>query len=230
MSKRSSRFAQLISKRNPTATLATLILLSYTKLLRNIIDIFSIAVLRYPEGSRKIRWLPDANIEYLQGRHIPLFLVAAAIVAIGLPYTIFLLAWQWLLRASNYRLLKWIRNTRLNLFMEANVAAYNTKHRYWSGLLLLIRVALYLEIAYYNSYAINAGILATGLIAGSLLFTKALYRKKVYRKRMIDNLDSFSYLNLLVLSIAQLYNHNNDRGQIIAAKVSVSAAFLQSCL
>ncbi len=224
--KHSSTFAKLIGKRNPIATLATLILLSYTKVIRNIIDIFSVAVIYYYD-SRKILWLPDANIEYLRGKHIPLFVMATVIIAIGLAYTVLLFIWQWLLKAPNHKLLRWIRNTRLNLFMDANLAAYNPKHRYWSGLLLLIRVALYLEIAYYNSYKINASILATGLIAACLLFAKTLYRNKVYKTRILDYLDSFSYLNLLILSIAQLYSQHNEKGQIIAAKVSISAAFLQ---
>lgn len=226
MSKYSSRFAKLIGKRNPVATLATLMLLSYTTIIRNIIDIFSVAVIHYHDH-REIRWLPDANIKYLRGKHIPLFFIAIVIIAIGLAYTVLLLTWQWLLKAPNHKLLRWTRNTRLNLFMEANLAAHTPKHRYWTGLLLLIRVALYIEIAYHNSYEINASIVATGLIAGCLLFAKVLYRTKVYKKRVVDYLDSFSYLNLLVLSTAQLYYQNNTTGQIIVAKLSVSAAFLQ---
>jgi hypothetical protein len=226
MSKYSSKFAKLIGKRNPVATLVTLILLSYMKFLRNIVHIFSVVNLRYPDGSNKILWLPDANIEYLEGKHIPLFLMAAAIVAIGLPYTVLLLTWQWLLLTPDFKLLKWIRYTRINLFMEANLAAYRPKHRYWSGLLLLIRVAFYLEIAYNNTNKANTGLLATGLIAACLLFLKA-HGGKVYKKKMIDCLDTFTYLNLLILSLAQLYSQNNKTGQMIAAKISVSAAFLQ---
>ncbi|MCG8620886.1 MAG: hypothetical protein MJE68_02640, partial [Proteobacteria bacterium] len=226
LSKYSSRFAKLIGKRNPVATLATLMLLSYTTIIRNIIDIFSVAVIPYHDH-REIRWLPDANIKYLRGKHIPLFFIATVIIAIGLAYTVLLLTWQWLLKAPNHKLLRWTRNTRLNLFMEANLAAHTPKHRYWTGLLLLIRVALYIEIAYHNSYEINASIVATGLIAGCLLFAKVLYRTKVYKKRVVDYLDSFSYLNLLVLSTAQLYYQNNTTGQITVAKLSVSAAFLQ---
>ena len=226
MSKYSSKFAKLIGKRNPIATLATLILLSYMKFLRNIIDILSAAVVHY-EGSRKVLWLPDANVKYLQGKHIPLFLMAIAIVAIGLIYTFLLLTWQWLLRAPNYKLFRWIRNTRLNLFMEANVAAYNSKHRYWIGLLLLIRVLLYLEIAYNNFNETNASLLATALIAACLLFVKTLYGSKVYKNKMIDYLDSSCYLNLLILSTAQLYSQHNKTGQIIATKISVTVAFVQ---
>ena len=130
MSKYSTRFAKLIGKRNPVATLATITLLLYMKLLRNIRDIFSVANLRYPNGSQNVLWLPDSNIKYFQGKHIPLFLLALAIVSIGLIYTVLLLIWQWLLQVPHYKLLRWIRNTRLNLFMEANVASYNSKHRY----------------------------------------------------------------------------------------------------
>ena len=229
LSKYSSKFTKLIGKRNPVATLATLILLSYMKFLRNIVHIFSIANLRYPDGSIKILWLPDANIEYLEGKHIPLFLMATAIIAIGLPYTVFLLTWQWLLQMPDFKLLKWIRYTRINLFMEANLAGYRPKQRYWSGLLLLIRVVFYLEVAYNNTNKGNTSLLTTGLIATCLLFLKA-YGGKVYKNKMVDHLDTFIYLNLLVLSIAQLYSQNNKTGQMIVAKISASAAFLQLLL
>ena len=80
ISERSSRFAKLIGKGNPVATLATLILLSYTKLLQTIINIFSFATLKYPDGSHKVVWLPDASIPYLSCKHVPLFLLAIVTV------------------------------------------------------------------------------------------------------------------------------------------------------
>ena len=184
------------------------------KILRNIIHIFSVANLKYPDDSHQTWWLPDAKIEYLQGKHIPLFLLAVAIVSI---YTVLLLTWQWLLQAPHYKLLGWIRNTRLNLFMEANVAAYNSKHCYWTGLLLLTRVALYLEIAFNTSNQTRSSVSATGLVCACLLFIKALSGNKIYKKKLIDYLNSFCYLNLLILSVALLHYHNNLRmGKIIA--------------
>ncbi len=223
MSKYSSRFAKLIGKRNPIATLATVILLSYMKLLRNVKDIFSVAVLRYPDGLQN-RWLPDANVKYLHDKHILLFLVAAIIVCIGLIYTILLLTWQWILQAPHHKYLGWIRNTRLNLFMEANLAAYSSKHRYWSGLLLLIRVALYLEIALDVTNRRSNNLLATGIICTCLLFVKALSGRNVYKNKLVDYFNSVCYANLLILSIVY---HNDRKGQMVAAKVSVSIAFIQ---
>ena len=68
-----SIFGRLIGKKDPVATLATLILLSYTKLLQTIITAFSSATLGYPDGSKKSVWLPDATVWYLTSKHAALF-------------------------------------------------------------------------------------------------------------------------------------------------------------
>jgi hypothetical protein len=194
------------------------------KFLHNIIDILSFAFIRYPDGSQELHWLPDANIKYFQGKHIPLFLAAVFVVIIGLSYTIFLFLWQCLLPASNYRLLRWIRNTRFNSFMEVNFAAYRPKHRYWIGLLLLIRIVLYLEIA-YNYRESRASLLAAALTAASLLLLMIVVGGKIYRKKLVGCLNSFCYFNLLMLSVSQLYWQNNTKGRRISAEISVGAAF-----
>ena len=91
ISERSKRFSQLIGKKNPVATLATLILLSYAKLLHTIIAALSVAVLKYPgpNGGYKVRlWLSDATVEYLKGKHIALFIAAIVILLVGVVYTL----------------------------------------------------------------------------------------------------------------------------------------------
>ena len=94
VSEYSPRFAQLIGKKDPVSTLATLILLSYSKLLSVTITALSFAKLDYPDGKQEIVWLPDGNVEYFKGKHIPLVLVTLLIILIGLPYTILLFLWQ----------------------------------------------------------------------------------------------------------------------------------------
>ena len=76
------------------ATLATIILLMYTLLLQSVTDILAFAILKYPDGSYKVVWRPDGSVDYFRGKHIPLFLVAVAILTIGLAYTCVLFAWQ----------------------------------------------------------------------------------------------------------------------------------------
>ena len=90
-------FGRLVGKKDPVATLATLILLSYAKLLQTIIAAFSSATLDYPDGSRKTLWLPDATIRYFTGKHVALFFIAVLILLAGLIYTLMLFLWQWFL-------------------------------------------------------------------------------------------------------------------------------------
>ena len=79
-------FGHLVGKKDPVATLATLILLSYAKLLQTIIAAFSSATLDYPDGSRKTLWLPDATIRYFTGKHVALFFIAVLILLFTLRY------------------------------------------------------------------------------------------------------------------------------------------------
>ena len=66
VSEYSSKFAGLIGRRDPISTLATLILLSYAKLLSVTITALSFASLDYPGGKRDIIWLLDGNVKYFQ--------------------------------------------------------------------------------------------------------------------------------------------------------------------
>lgn len=67
----SKRFSTVLGNRNPVATLCTLILLSYSKLLRMIIAALQYTFLDYPGGSREIVWLYDGNVQYFSVNHIP---------------------------------------------------------------------------------------------------------------------------------------------------------------
>ena len=129
VSEYSPRFAGLIGKKDPVSTLATLILLSYAKLLSITITALSSAVLDYPDGHRETVWLPDGNVPFFKGKHIPLALVALLIIIIGLPYTILLFLWQWIVRAARWKVFKWTRDTKLNAFIASHHVPYNRKYR-----------------------------------------------------------------------------------------------------
>ena len=94
VSEQSMRFSRLIGKANPVATLATLILLSYTKFLQTTITSLSFTQLDNPGGGLPKRvWLPDATVEYLSSKHIPLFVMAILILVIGTVYTCTIFFW-----------------------------------------------------------------------------------------------------------------------------------------
>ena len=118
ISERSTRFARLIGRKNPVATLDTLILFSYSKLLQTTIAALSFSILEYPDGSRKIVWLPDATIKYINGKHAVLFFTALVILLGGVAYTVLLFVWQWLVYYQHKTIFKWVRYHRLYLFIE----------------------------------------------------------------------------------------------------------------
>ena len=112
----STKFSSLIGKKNPVATLATLILLSYAKLLEVCFNSLSVGILEYPNSSSRMLWLPDATVKYLSVKHIPQFIVAVLVLLVGLVYTTLLFSWQCLLHLPKWRIFKWSRNPRIQTF------------------------------------------------------------------------------------------------------------------
>ena len=209
VSEYSPRFAGLIGKRDPIATLATLILLSYAKLLSVTITALSFAVLDYPDNSRETVWLPDGNVKYFQGKHIALVIVALLIILIGVPYTILLFLWQWLVRAPKWKVFKWTRNTKLNAFISVHHVPYNSKYRYWTGLLLLVRVVLYITASVTVSQFNNpqASLLITIILVGGLSLINGA---RVYKKSFVNIVETGLYFNLLALSAFSSYDFKAD--------------------
>ena len=197
VSERSARFARLIGKKNPVATLDTLILLSYTKLLNTIIAALSFAILNYPDGSQEIVWLMDATVAYLSVKHIILLLLSVLILIAGIVYTSLLFSWQWLLHQQNRKHLKWVRNQRLYMFLEPYHAPYTFKRRYWTGLLLLTRAVLYIVSAANVSRDPGVNLLAIGIVITGLLLLKGYSQgSRIYKKWSLDLLEMTCYVNI----------------------------------
>ena len=232
ISRRSLRFARLISKRNPVAMLATLILLSYSRLLQSIINIFSYANLRYTPMNDdeyfEAVWLPDASIPYLSGKHIPLFILAILILAIGVAYTFGLIAWQWLVRLPDVVVFKWIQSAKLTSFMDAYHAPYVTKNRYWTGLLLLARVTLYLTAAINVSGEPRFNLLAVSLIIASIFLLHAYSGMNIYKQWVLNVLEFTTYFNVLALAVATFYVLQINGNGTTVTLVSIGVQFVLS--
>ena len=198
----SVKFARIVGKRNPIATLDTLILLCYVKFLRTVIIAFSFVTLDYPDGSHPVVWWPDATVGYFSGKHIVLWAVAAIIFLVGLFYTVLLFSWQWLLYYQHKTILKWIQTQRLRMFIEPYHAPYAFKHRYWTGLLLLVRVAIYIVSAADVSGDRGITLLAIGIIAIILLI---LVSCRPYKSWPVEVLEIGCYANIAGLCLATLY-------------------------
>ena len=222
----SNKFANIIGKRNPVATLATLILLSYTILLNSVITSLSYAILNYPDGSQQTVWLADASVNYLSGKHMGLLITAAIVLIAGIFYTTILFSWQWLLRHQNFYFLKWIKSPKLCHFIEPYHAPYTFKHRYWTGLLLLSRVLLHLVSAINTTGDPQLTILAISLITGCLLLIKGMVATKVYKNRLIDLIETLIYFNVLAFAALTWYTLDAGKSQTAVAYISVMITFV----
>ena len=210
VSEYSSRFADLIGRKDPIATLATLILLSYAKLLSITITALSFTDISYPDGSQETVWLPDGNVKYLQGKHAALVIVALLIIIVGVPYTILLLLWQWIVGAPRWKVFKWTRNTKLNAFIAVYHVPYNSKYRYWTGLLLLVRVILYITASVTVSANPQVSLLATIILVGGLSLFNGSFGVKMFKKSITDIVETIVYFNLLALAAFSLYDFKAD--------------------
>ena len=213
----SPRFAKLLGN-NPVSVLATLILLSYTKILRTLITVFYITNLEYPTCNKSV-WLYDANIDYFA----PLFIVAVLVfLFLFLPYTLLLLFGQWLQAISHLRLFSWVN--RLKPFMDSYHAPYKAKHRYWPGLMLVFRFIFLLVFAFNPQHDPSVNLLAI-VVGTGLLQLWAWVIGGVYRNRCLDALEGSFALNLIILAAATFFVKLSGGYQLAVGYTSVSIAF-----
>ena len=210
-SSHSSKLSTFIGKRNPVATLATLILLSYTKLLETVIRSLSFVSLNYPNGTRVIKWLPDPSYAYSDWKIVLLVCLAIVILSFGLVYTFLTFSWQWLVRVSGSKFFKWTRNQKLHAFIDTHHTPNTARHRYWTGLLLLVRVIVYLIPAFSVSVNPRISLLSTALIMCSLLLYKTILTTRVYRNWLLNVIESFVFFNITTLAFFTSYTFSDSR-------------------
>ena len=217
----SSRAMKVFGSSN-VAILATLFLLSYTKILKTIVTALDFTLVLQGSADNVSDqlvpytvWTHDGNIHYLKGKHVPLFAVALMIlVFLFLPYTLMLTFGQCVrsLPARKPRCVGWcIRSTAFISIIDAYHVPYNRKHRYWTGLMLLTRCALFLAltIIYKGSLLLSSMYITTLVLIG--IFTlKMTCAHKVYRSYLVNTLELCFLLNLVTLSATLYYLQNNS--------------------
>ena len=208
---------------NPVSVLATVILLSYTKILRNILAAFSYATLEYPGNEQVSVWLYDGNLLYIQGKHVALFVVALFVLNFFfIPYTLILLLAQLLQR--NFYISSHSYFMKLRPFIDAYHAPYQTVHRYWTGLFLLLRCVLLLTFALnaLGESSINLLAITTVCIGvGSISWIV----HGIYSQRLLDILEASFIFNLGMFAAATYHVKIAGGNQAAVANISISIAF-----
>ena len=173
---------------NNIAILASLFLLSYSKLLKTIVTSLSFTQVWKGMADNvsdqlvpyKV-WSYDGNVEYLKEQHTALFVVGLLFLLFPfLPYTVMLLLGQCIRSMSVKRKwgLGWIRSIAFISILDAYHAPYRRYHCYWTGLMLLTCCVLFLVFATNSTEnSIPTNMFAVTLAVMGILIIKSRITK-----------------------------------------------------
>ena len=226
---------------NNIAILATLFILSYTKILKTITTALSVTQVLQSHLNNTTHqlipyrvWTDDGNVEYLKGKHVALFAVALFfLLFLFLPYTLLLIFGQCVRSMSVKRCLwvsRCVRSTAFVSIMDAYHAPYNKRHRYWTGLLLLTRCLLFLAFAssYGNTDPLLKNMCITTIITLGVLIYK-LFVTRIYKHVFTNVLEICFLINLEILSATLTFlKGSNSSSEVLcrSSNASISISFI----
>lgn len=194
--------AELVGER-AVQVLATLLLLSYTKLQRVIVTAMTYTTLSYPDNSTHYVWLYDGNVRYFHGRHTTLF--AAALVCFVLfiiPYTILLTFFKIFQRCSDRKVMSWIN--KLKPVFDAYAGPYKDKFRFWTGFLILTRTILILALTFNWEASPDYNLFVAAMVTTILIMIVSSFGG-IYKNKLYNVFETFCYFNVAALALVLLY-------------------------
>ena len=205
---------------NVVQVLATLILLSFTKIFRIFASALSWKYL--PSKITVTVWYMDGNMLYFSLKHYILMAAAVLFLLLAVPYTIALLFGA-VIEKHFTRIAKFRKNwIKFKPFVDAYHGPYKDNCRFWTGLLLLVRMSFTLVSLHLDTFGTLIFVTASTTVLLSLLVNF----EGVYQKRYLNSLESLSLLNLGLLSaLAAVYQNDNNSEQMVTI-ISISVALV----
>ena len=207
--------------------LATLFLMSYTKILLTVTNALSMSWLPCNDSILTV-WSVDGNIEYGSGKHLILVVVSCGVLVIGLAYPVLVLCAPLLERYSHKCIPqhRWNPVAKLKPLFDAYGGPYKDKYRFWKGVTLMVRLTLTVTFSFTTGglAIVNAHIIIS-CVVGILTFWS--FTKGVYTKAYLSVLEVFYLLNIFLLSTVSLVTASlGSRDYQLATIVSVGLSFV----
>ena len=212
----SSKISRLC-RYNAVSVLATLILLSYSKVLRTLITIFSPLTLNALNSTDDtLVWQYDGSIKYFGREHIPLFIFGLMVaILLIIPYSTILLLSPCLQKCSHRQCFHWFN--RIKPFMDSYQAPFKDQYRFWPGVQLFLRLPLYLVFTISYDTSIKMASISIGI----LLYLGFAAGLSVYKNWVILFLEISFLINLAILAL--LANTTNSSELAVQFGVTISA-------
>ena len=228
LSQYSSKVVRLVG-RQAIPVLATMILLSYTKLIRIVFQVLKYTNIQC-SGKNNVtlyRWYIDANVQYVRGCHIPLFLFSVAVlILLIIPYTFYLLTIPLFEGPlSKYMCCCQKFSTYMKPFFDAYGGPYKDKCRFWTGFLLLVRVILALVLSVDDEAIVSLDVLAYILVAIMFMY---FLMKGIYRHFPLLCLEVFFILSLVLMAYINVQTSEIPKRHV-KSDILIFAAFVVFC-
>ena len=185
---------------NVVPVLSTLIFMAHSKLLITIKNALMLSRVQCEHTILNV-WSVDGNIKYLHDKHIPLFVVSVVFFFIGFIYTGVIFLGQWLQQYTG----RYCRSSAdpfivLKPFIDAYYGPFKDKYRFWTGLLLMIRMFVtgLLAVTTGTIPQVNNYIITITVIILIPVVSRGIYRIKVntvLEMSFLFNLGLMSLLN-----------------------------------
>jgi len=205
---------QRLTARRALPVLATLLLLSYTKILLTVCRVlfFFSRIVYLPGKHVKYTWSVDTNIRLFGAKFSILFATCLILFIILLPFNILLLFTRVL---SRFKLINSFKP-----LLDAYFGPYKDKFYYWTGLYLLMRATFFGLSAFRRNVNFNCGIILLGI----LLCIQGVTNP--FKCKLTNIQESFILLNLLLVYVVAHYSNNNTGIQLQIVQFLIIIIFI----
>ena len=211
---RYSTKVQRLTARRALPVLATLFLLSYTKILRIVSSVlfFYSPVTHLPSEQSTLMWSVDANVPLFGVKFTILFTVCLILFVSLVPFNIILLFTKTL---SRFKLVN-----KFKPQLDAFQGPYKNKLYYWTGLQLLTRTIFFAVSSLEKNINLTIGSMFLCVLIG-------IHCLKQPFKTKLNNYHELLFLfNLHGLFVLSLYAHNMATISIMVVMATLHFSFI----
>ena len=203
---------QRLTANRALPVLATLFLLSYTKILRTVSSVlfFYSSITHLPSQHTTQVWSVDANIPLFGVKFTIIFLVCLVLFVILIPFNIILLFTRTLSRFNAIN--------KFKPLLDAYQGPYKIKFYYWTGLQLVIRVVFFSISSLDIKTNITAGIIILSIIEGVDVICKP------FKNKFNNYQELCLIINLLVLYTLTLSSQDDVNMTGVNIMITIAAA------
>ena len=199
---RHSKLVQRLTARRGLAVLATLFLLSYTKVLLTVCHaiFFYSTITHLPSKHSTVVWSVDTSILLFGIKFFILFVTCLVLFLILIPFNVLLLLTRSLMR---FRFISTFKP-----LLDAYFGPYKDRCYYWTGLQLLLRAIFFGLSTLDNDVNLTSGVILLGIL---LCVQGVVHPFESWLKNVQE---SVVLLNLLALYVTASYNNSNSKQEL----------------